>query len=671
LTSQAASRWQDLGSQTRLLQQGLNGYTGVRDTWISTAGWDTPPQYTVNYGQNEGLVLSRDGGENPLLRFDLSSIPAHSTVISASLALYNTSQSSLDGRDNFARRVQLFPVLRDWDEGNQAASPVDGAGKHGATGDQAFDYHVGEGVDVAWGARGMASGSDYATAPVSYADVINPGWYTWEVSSLVQAWVRGEQANYGLVLRDATGYADNHNDSRGFVSSQATADPSRRPKLIVVYNPDVPFANAGSDQEKLDWHGGSVVLDGSASRDRPGGDDGSLTYRWHIVTAAYGSNLTGEIATSTLPTTTFTPDVAGEWEIELTVANNLGERAADRLHLRLLSLSVGHPRIFLTPTKLATLKARAVATNPRWSQLRDEADAADGELHAKALVAQVTGRASYCDQAISAALTLIASPSNYPTKAGDLALVYDWCHGRLSSAQRTTLMDYFIDWDDNTPKTEDFPGWGNYWPRHAYAYALVGLATYGDNPRAQAWLDEYRHRRYRDNDLPLLERIAHGGAWPEGMIYDWIANWPRVKAVEAWRTATGEDLFASTGWYRERLGYLLLHRWPGVAEQFGYRFHPYPSTGDSERNRGSLTNYERVMALLLIERFADEPLARQLQAVLATPPTDNSMSFLYQDEFLWFNPDQPSTPPSQLTHYASGTGALFLRALRLAQRRRR
>jgi len=68
----------------------------------------------------------------------------------------------------------------------------------------------------------------------------------------------------------------------------------------------------------------------------------------------------------------------------------------------------------------------------------------------------------------------------------------------------------------------------------------------------------------RDNDLALLERIAAGGGWPEGMIYDWIANWPRVKALEAWRTATGEDLFASTACYRERLGYLLLHRWPGL-----------------------------------------------------------------------------------------------------------
>jgi hypothetical protein len=273
----------------------------------------------------------------------------------------------------------------------------------------------------------------------------------------------------------------------------------------------------------------------------------------------------------------------------------------------------------------------------------------------------VTGEASYCEEAITAALALMISPDNYAGKPGDVALVYDWCYAQLSSDERTTFNDYFDAWDDG-PKTEDAPGWVNYWPRHGYAYALMALATYGDNPRAPGWLDEYRYRRYEDNDLLLLDRIAEGGAWPEGMIYDWIANPPRIKAVEAWRTGTGEDLFAATEWYQERFGYILLHRWPGLADQFGYKYHPYPSTGDSDRNRGSITNYERIMALILIQRYGDEPLARQLQALLAAPPTNNSMRFLYHDEFLWFNPDQPSEPPTQLTHFAAGTGTLFVRS---------
>jgi len=146
------------------------------------------------------------------------------------------------------------------------------------------------------------------------------------------------------------------------------------------------------------------------------------------------------------------------------------------------------------------------------------------------------------------------------------------------------------------------------------------------------------------------------------VIYDWIANWHRVKAVAAWQTATGEDLFESTGWFKDRLGYLLLHRWPGVAEEWGNYFHPYLSTGDTERNRGSIANFGRIMALILVERFPDYPLSRQLQAYLSAPPANNSRGFLHSEEFLWFNPDQAVESPTLNTHYAAGTGTLFMRS---------
>lgn len=647
-------------NQTRVFQQGLSSYTGTSDTWVSALTWDTPPQTQVNYGQNTILRLSRNGGENPLLRFDLSAIPGNSAVISASLALYNLTPSTCSSNGSLARRVRAHGALAAWDEGNQVQGVVaTTAGAHGATGDYAFLYYSG-GTNVAWGGRGMLAGTDYTTASESYADVLNPGWYTWDITALARAWVRGEQPNYGLTLRDATGYQDSNCDWRDFASAQYSADTTRRPKLTLVYNPDVPYANAGPDQANLSWTGGAITLDGSASHDRPGGDNNSLLYAWRIVQAGFGSSLSGAIGTA--KTTLFTPDVAGEWEIELTVTNNLGESASDRVHLRLLGLPAGHPRIYLSPARLTALKARALPTNPRWVQLLGEANSGDGEMHAKALVSQVTTQASYCNAAITAALALAAEPGDWSTKAGDIAIVYDWCYAQLSGTQRTTLINYFNTWGSATPKGEDIPGWGNYWPRWSYSYALVGLATYGDNPRAGEWLDEYRYKRYRDFDQALLDRIAAGGGWPEGMIYDWIANWPRVKAIEAWRTATGEDLFQSTPWFRNRLPYLLLHRWPGLAEQWGNFFHPYLSTGDTERLRGSIANYERIMDLILIERFPTEPAARQLQAYLSAPPTDNSMSFLYHEEFLWYNPAQTTQTPALLTHSNPTQGTIFMRS---------
>ena len=647
--------------QTLILQRGLAGYAGVTDTWISTNDWAPTPQDTVNYGQNDVLKVERNEGDNPLLRFDLSSIPTNSMVVSATLGLYNLTQSN-PGGESHPRRVNLYGVLVDWDEGNQTNSPIDASGKQGATGYNAFEYYTGEGTDVPWAERGMAAGLDYAEKYESYADVVDEGWYTWDVADLARSWIRGDQSNFGVVLRDATGYQDGNRDSREFVSSEKT-DTGLRPKLTIVYNPDVPFADAGPDQETLQWDGGAVTLDGSNSHDRPGGNDATLTYSWRIVQAAYGSGMSG-ILSGTTALTSFTPDKAGEWEIELTVTNELEETATDTVNLRLLSVPAGHPRIYLTPAKLAALRARALPSNPRWTQLEAEADEPGDEynMHAKALVCLITGTASYCNEAILLALDQIVNPYDSAEKAGGLAVIYDHCHAQLTPEQKNDFINYFNTWGDDIPKGEDVSGWGNYWPRYGYSYALMGLATYGDNPRAQEWMDEYRHRRYQDNDLLLLDHIADGGAWPEGMIYDWIANWHRVKAIAAWQTATGEDLFESTGWFRDRLGYLLLHRWPGVAEEWGNYFHPYLSTGDTERNRGSIANFGRIMALILVERFPDYPLSRQLQAYLSAPPANNSRGFLHSEEFLWFNPDQAVESPTLNTHYAAGTGTLFMRS---------
>jgi len=106
------------------------------------------------------------------------------------------------------------------------------------------------------------------------------------------------------------------------------------------------LADAGADIENLHWDGGPVTLDGSASRDRPGGDDASLRYSWRIASAAYGSKLAGEIGSSAV--CPFQPDVAGEWTLELCVTNAQGWVASDTVHVRVLSIPTGHSRLFLT-----------------------------------------------------------------------------------------------------------------------------------------------------------------------------------------------------------------------------------------------------------------------------------------------------------------------------------
>ena len=86
-----------------------------------------------------------------------------------------------------------------------------------------------------------------------------------------------------------------------------------------------------------------------------------------VRTAANGSTLPGQLV-GTGKVSNFTPDTAGDYEIELAVTNDAGETATDQMHLRVWSVGP-HPRIFLTPARRAALQSQAVSGNPRWERL--------------------------------------------------------------------------------------------------------------------------------------------------------------------------------------------------------------------------------------------------------------------------------------------------------------
>src|SRR5512145_497907 len=123
----------------------------------------------------------------------------------------------------------------------------------------------------------------------------------------------------------------------------------------------------------------------------------------------------------------------------------------------------------------------------------------------QAFVSQITGDTSFCESAIDIAMenTTRDIGSSGP---GAIALVYDWCYGQLTPEEKAAFITYFNNWA-TTQVTQpgyrdDIPGLGNYWPRFSYSFAMIGLATYGDNPDAQKWMDEYRIRRFDGYDTP-------------------------------------------------------------------------------------------------------------------------------------------------------------------------
>lgn len=188
---------------TLVLQQGRNGYVGAEDAYIykydSAANYGSVTPLRVGYQQQYAL----------LLRFDLSGIPAGAIVGSAALELYAT------GWSGGARTLGAYALIRSttlsqvtWSQA-QSGNPWGLAGANDTT-------------------------SDRRASPESTRTVTDvPGWYTFDLTTLVQSWVNGGLANNGLVIRAEA------SEPYSFYFASAEHDTFElRPRLVITYSDD-------------------------------------------------------------------------------------------------------------------------------------------------------------------------------------------------------------------------------------------------------------------------------------------------------------------------------------------------------------------------------------------------------------------------------------------------
>ena len=167
----------------------------------ATAGIDT---YLKNSGST-GFGTSTDinmsvGGEYPLIRFDLSAIPAGAHVTSATLGLWATAAGN-------AGTAAVHRVQRDWTEA-AAWTTSDGT--------------------TAW----SVAGGDFHSSAVATATLAGANaWTNWDITALADDWVKGSAPNQGVELQAVAGV-----NSWLFASSDATT-ASQRPKLTVTFLP--------------------------------------------------------------------------------------------------------------------------------------------------------------------------------------------------------------------------------------------------------------------------------------------------------------------------------------------------------------------------------------------------------------------------------------------------
>jgi hypothetical protein len=196
------------GHNVVTLQQGVAGYQGTNDTYIS--GW-TPQD---NFGDQANLKVKNDGVHVGLLRFDLGSIPPGSTINQATLRVYAYYRDSTGTFD-----LEAYRLLRPWTD--MQANWVRAA------------------VDSPWGLPGAndtltdRENSPSAVQTVSSVDA----WYELDITQLAGDWVANPQANQGVLLR---GFGQVSVVYHFGSANHATA--SLHPQLVIDYTaPETPI----------------------------------------------------------------------------------------------------------------------------------------------------------------------------------------------------------------------------------------------------------------------------------------------------------------------------------------------------------------------------------------------------------------------------------------------
>ena len=190
---------------TLVLQQGLNGYTGAIDTWIST--WEGATNY-----EGQGSLTFRGGDRDRmsmLFQFDVSAIPADAHIVDATLSAYATDVVNPAGTwaSSYAVRTQWVASQATW---------------------------LNARTDALWGDGGcnLTPGDRDANPSDSVFIEGEFQWFSWDVTNMVQEWVSGAEPNYGLLIR-CPGTPVSANVEHKFQAAEGSQ--SERPKLTIRY----------------------------------------------------------------------------------------------------------------------------------------------------------------------------------------------------------------------------------------------------------------------------------------------------------------------------------------------------------------------------------------------------------------------------------------------------
>lgn len=159
---------------TLVLQQGLNGYAGARDTWISS--WYPDENYE---GPGAGQIYIRAVDKKAtLLKFDLSMLGPGTVIEEATLSVYVHNWEG-----NMPITVGAYQVIRAWVASEATWNKA-----------QALED---------WGSPGCNDTStDRAADPEDEVRIsAAQGWQDFDLTELVRQWVNDPTRNQGVILK--------------------------------------------------------------------------------------------------------------------------------------------------------------------------------------------------------------------------------------------------------------------------------------------------------------------------------------------------------------------------------------------------------------------------------------------------------------------------------------
>ncbi len=629
------------------------------------------------YGSRDLLKVYADLSK-VLFRFDLSGIPDNAVVTSVEMSITAATLSS-DPPNVAMRFFSVQDLQTEFDEAGA-------------------DFVEAEAGRV-WRAEGMQRGVDFGKEPPSVLRIQSPGRYTFTLDpGLVNNTLALGKRSMNLVL---TGTPDGPLYTME-VRSRETPVESDRPVLKVTYSETVPIARAGEDVTAA--AAGAVQLDSSASTMRDGNRDG-LAFEWIVEEAPASSRWSSGESVGSSAAIAFDADVPGFYRLATRVTNAAtGDSATDSLNVNIIPLVSGqHPRLHVNAELLDALRASRERNDATWVRFNTFVRSKQtytnfpfGRTMAYMLAHIVTGDRQFFDvawdnlrkniytngQDNSGGIKRIDEIWKDPHSAGyvggpfiaEVALFYDWGYDTLTADQRQDLINWLniaVKYNStvNSYRASYFRNDG---AAIVHGIAAAAYATYGDNPEAPTHLAAFREAW--TGVKKALDIMGRGGALAEGNSYGTAPTALNlILTCNLIYYATGEDLFASHPFFRQRLAYDAFASYPdtpgGPGSPIGFGFPGVRFVEQSAIGGDGVRAYSwhslnlRPNGLILARRFARTEEAdiwnwvfRQPQIDATRDPNDSFMDLLFAA------PHPELRMPTRLTHFDPSLGYLYIRS---------